>query len=327
MVGNIRQRAEPWHLPSGPGPNRKSMQSAAGGQKIALCHLASLTCLPALNLLFSQLGDQIGLVLSSQRFGSQHGGLFTQLVQNVRRSGVRLTFWLGFEIISVQVAAGVSRWLRRVTRRDPALAALDELAARHGSRIVETGDVNSADAIAMVEAYAPDTIVILNFDQILRAGFIALPRIGVVNVHPSLLPSLRGPCPVFWALAEGRSIAGVTIHSIDDETIDTGPILDRVEVPVDIGRAVAETNAELFLTGAEMLPTALETLAAGRTIAQPQNPTEGSYRGFPNRQDMRAARARGVRLCSYAYVARLLMAAGGLTKSWPDRRISRATIG
>lgn len=291
-------------------------------RRIALCHLGSLTCLPALNLLFSQLGDRIGLVISSRRFGSRHGGLFRQLVKNVRRSGVRLTFWLGFEIISVQVASGVSRWLRLVTRHAPALAALNELATRHGSRIVETGDVNSSETIDIVEAYAPDVIVVLNFDQILRARFIALPRIGIVNVHPSLLPSLRGPCPAFWALAEGRSIAGVTIHLIDDEKIDTGPILDRVEVEIDSRQSVAEMNANLFLTGAGMLPATLEALAAGRILGQPQGPHEGQYLGFPDYEEMGKARRNGVRLCSFWYAIRLIAAAGGFAGKWLDRRLS-----
>jgi hypothetical protein len=81
-------------------------------QRIAFCHLESLTGLPALNRLFESHGDRIGLVLVSRRFDTAHGGFFAQLVASVRKSGVRMTFWLGF-CCSVSAAGRRSRPCRR----------------------------------------------------------------------------------------------------------------------------------------------------------------------------------------------------------------------
>ena len=117
------------------------------GQKtrtIVFCHIDSLCCLPALNAMFAELGNDIGLVLSSRRFGSSHGTFWEQTTAGFRRFGIPLNLWLGFDLISVPIVAYFARWISRVTRRTPALATLPELARRHNARFVETSDVNSA---------------------------------------------------------------------------------------------------------------------------------------------------------------------------------------
>ena len=96
-------------------------------------------------------------------------------------------FWL-WMLAGVGVVAVVG-WFARLLR--PSLATLPELARRHGARFIETPDVNGAATLAAVQAYAPDFIVVMNFDQILQPPLIAVPRIAAVNVHPGLLPDLR----------------------------------------------------------------------------------------------------------------------------------------
>lgn len=278
--------------------------SADDVQRIVLCHLESLTCLPALNRVFDSFGDRIGLVLVSRRFDTAHGGFFDQLVASVRKSGVRMTFWLGFDLISAQVVAVVARLLRFMGR--PALETLPALARRHGAVLVEVGDINATATLDRLHAYRPDALVVMNFDQILRPPAIALPRLGAINIHPSLLPDLRGPCPVFWALVEGRTASGATVHRIEDARIDAGTILRQAERPIDARRCVAEINTDLFLAGAGVLGEALKDLSSGRAVSAP---AAGQYRGFPTRAEVAAARRAGVRLCRLWYAIRLIAAA------------------
>lgn len=273
-------------------------------QRIVLCHLESLTCLPALNRIFDSFGDRIGLVLVSRRFDTAHGGFFDQLAASVRKSGVRMTFWLGFDLISAQVVAVVARLLRFMGR--PALETLPALARRHGATLVETGDINATVTLDRLLAYGPDALLVMNFDQILQPSAIAVPRLGAINIHPSLLPALRGPCPVFWALAEGRTASGATVHRIDDARIDAGAILRQAERPIDASRSVAEINTDLFLAGAGVLGEALEDLSSGRAVS---GPAAGQYRGFPTCAEVAEARRTGVRLCGLWYAIRLIAAA------------------
>lgn len=281
-------------------------------KRIAFCHLESLTCLPALNRLFETHGDRIGLVLVSRRFDTNHGGFFAQLTASVRKSGVGMTFWLGFDLISAQVVAGpvgkAARLLFCLGRR-PALETLPALARRHGAVIIETGDINAPATLDRLRAYAPDALLVMNFDQILKPAAIAVPRLGALNIHPSLLPALRGPCPVFWALVEGRPRSGATLHRIEDARIDAGAILRQAEQPIDRRQSVAEINTRLFLAGAGVLGDALDDLAAGRP-GTPPGP--GQYRGFPTRAEAVAARRAGVRLCHVWFAVGLIAATLGI---------------
>ena len=99
-------------------------------RRIAFCHIDSLSCLPALNALFAELGGEIGLVLSSKRFGSKHGSFWQQATAGFRRFGIPLNVWLGFDLMSVPVVAFFSHLLR------PSLATLPTLARRHGAQFI-----------------------------------------------------------------------------------------------------------------------------------------------------------------------------------------------
>jgi len=286
--------------------------------RIVLCHIGNLSCLPALNLVFAELGDRIGLVLSSRAFAPRHGGFLRQTWESFRRLGVPLTLWFGFYLISVQVVSRIARWIGFVSRRPPPLTTLDALAARHGAQLVETGDVNSAETIAAVRAYAPDFVVVMNFDQILKAPFIALARRGTINIHPSLLPALRGPCPTIWALAQRRPGSGATIHLIDDEKIDAGPVLAQVVVPFERIPSADELNTTLFLAGAGALRTTLERFAADPGLGRRQDLAEGQYLGFPTAAEMATLRRSGVRLFSLRHAVRLIAAVLGWPSKWGE---------
>lgn len=302
-----------------PGPEAltamNAMPAMRGGTRplrVALCHLESLVCLPAINRLFTQMGNEIGLVILSDRFGSRHGGPLRQFAANVRRSGVRLTVWLGFDIVAAQVTGRMGAWVEKLTRRRPRLASARVLAQRHGARVLDVADINGGDATAAVRAYAPDVVLVMNFDQILRQEFIATVAGPIINAHPSLLPALRGPCPVYWALVEARTEAGVTLHLIEDEKIDAGALLVQRATPLDPSSSVAETTAELFELAVALVPEALRTLPMYLGHRQPQDPTKASYRGFPDRANVARSRSAGIRLCRFRQVAALIARAAGI---------------
>ncbi len=286
--------------------------SADGKLRIVFCHLESLTCLPALNLLFDRLGDRIALVVRSN-VGPRQGGFFRQLAKGVRSCGLPMTLWLGFDVIAAQVVSRIAAWRPALLgRRPPPLATLPELARRHGARLVETADINGPDTVELIRRHTPDLILVMNLDQILRPPLIAVPRIAVLNVHPSLLPALRGPCPVFWALALRCPTAGATIHRIEDAAIDAGPILAQVGVPIGTRPSVAELNGQLFLSAVSVLETTVQDLVSGDDRGRPQDLSAHPYRGFPTAAEVSAARKQGIRLWGAAHIFRLISAALGL---------------
>jgi folate-dependent phosphoribosylglycinamide formyltransferase PurN len=269
--------------------------------RIAVCTLDSVMSLEALNRLFDTHGGDIGLVLSSQRFGDKYGGFWRQFRNQLRRSGLRFTIFVGTLLIGNRVCAVLRDALTVVSGRPAALASLRQLADRFGTRLVETGDANSPETLAELSAYAPDLVIVLHFDHILRQPFIDTPRLGVINVHPSLLPELQGPFPSFWCLSRGQETHGVTLHHIVDEGIDDGPIVSQLALPVRRGETVAELEIRMFGEGVALLDPILGEpsgrLEGSLPLARKDAGT-GTYMGFPRAREVSAFAARGGRLLS-----------------------------
>jgi len=70
-----------------------------------------------------------------------------------------------------------------------------------------------------------------SFDQIVGARALAMPKHGWLNVHPSLLPAYRGPEPVYWAIADGAPVTGISMHKAAPK-VDSGPVLAQTSVPI-----------------------------------------------------------------------------------------------
>jgi len=181
--------------------------------------------------------------------------------------------------------------------RKRVLHSIRSLTSRHGATVIETADINDAETIAAVSDFAPDLVVVFNFDQILRPAIIDVAASGVINVHPSLLPSFRGPCPVFWALAQGRPESGVSLHAITNADIDAGPIFRHERRAMDRRESVAEITSALFVAGAKLVPEVVRQAATGGLQSLPQQGSPGDYYGFPAPGDVARAARQGIRLC------------------------------
>ena len=119
-------------------------------------------------------------------------------------------------------------------------------------------------------ALAPDLIVVASYGEILKPAFLALPRLGCVNLHASLLPRWRGASPVTQAILAGDAVTGVTLMRMD-AGLDTGPILASVSTPVDDAEDCGALTARLAHLAADLLLRSLPALAAGALPDQPQD--------------------------------------------------------
>jgi methionyl-tRNA formyltransferase len=89
------------------------------------------------------------------------------------------------------------------------------LAVAAGIRTLRTSDVNDPTVIAELQRLRLEMAVCVGFDRLFVPSLLAVPRLGFLNSHPSDLPLLRGPSPIFWALKQGRRDLAVTIHAMD----------------------------------------------------------------------------------------------------------------
>jgi len=115
---------------------------------------------------------------------------------------------------------------------------------------------------------APDIGVVVAYGHLLRPALLTLPRLGMINVHPSLLPGLRGAAPVEWAIIRGHEKTGVTIMQLD-QGMDSGPVLHQIPHTIGPDVTAGELSAHLAEMGAQAL---VETLALIEQSEPPPQP-------------------------------------------------------
>jgi len=126
---------------------------------------------------------------------------------------------------------------------------------------------------ALLQAWQPELLVVVAYGLILPRAVLALPRLGCLNIHASLLPRWRGAAPIQRAILAGDERTGVTIMQLD-AGLDTGPILAQAAVPIAEDMTSAQLHTVLAHLGATLLLEVIGALESGR--AQPRaQPTEG----------------------------------------------------
>ena len=145
-----------------------------------------------------------------------------------------------------------------------------------GLEVVQPPSLKEAKAVEQLAQFRPDVIVVAAFGQLLPRSVLEIPRLGAVNVHPSLLPRFRGASPVAATILAGDEFGGVSIMLLD-EGMDTGPVLARAQVPVSALDTTGSLTTKLSLVGARLLLSALCHYSRGELTPQPQNESEATY--------------------------------------------------
>ena len=142
--------------------------------------------------------------------------------------------------------------------------------------LLQPADLKDPAVPATLRDWAPDLGVVVAFGQLVPDAILTIPRLGLVNVHPSLLPKYRGAAPVHRAVIAGDTITGVSIMRV-------GPRLDAGAVFAMATRAIGpdETSdaieTELSHTGARLLVQVVDALAEGTAVETPQDDSLATY--------------------------------------------------
>ncbi|HEY8491189.1 MAG TPA: methionyl-tRNA formyltransferase [Dehalococcoidia bacterium] len=158
-------------------------------------------------------------------------------------------------------------------RPDP----LRAVAAAHGVPVFETRALKRPDVFQQYAALEPDLNVMAFVTDILPERVLALPRLGTIQYHPSLLPRHRGGSAINWAIIQGETRTGLTIFW-PDRGIDTGPILLQKEVEIDPDDTVGSLYFnKLFPRGVEAMLEAVALVKAGTAPRIPQDESQATY--------------------------------------------------
>jgi methionyl-tRNA formyltransferase len=145
-----------------------------------------------------------------------------------------------------------------------------------GLPIQQPQTLRDATAPAALAAFAPDVMVVVAYGLLLPPAILGLPRFGCLNIHASLLPRWRGAAPVARAILAGDAVTGVCIMRME-AGLDTGPVMMRREVTIGPRETAGELQARLAAEGARLIVPALDALAAGKAVFEPQDQRHATY--------------------------------------------------
>ena len=144
---------------------------------------------------------------------------------------------------------------------------------------------------AELSAFAPDLGVVAAYGQILPVDLINVPRLGMINVHASLLPRWRGAAPIHRAILAGDAVTGITIMRVI-KALDAGPMLAVAETPIAPNETSGELEARLAAIGADLIVRTVDAMAAGPVTETPQDEAQVTYAARLQRNDARIDFAR-----------------------------------
>jgi methionyl-tRNA formyltransferase len=145
---------------------------------------------------------------------------------------------------------------------------------------------NNAEFRAQLETIAPDVIVVVAYGRIIPPWMLALPRLGCINLHASLLPKYRGAAPIQWAVACGETETGNTTMLLE-EGLDTGPILLQKSLPIGLEQTAADLFDVLAQAGAPLMLDTLAGLAEGSIKPTRQDDSLATLAPLLDREDGR----------------------------------------
>ena len=160
------------------------------------------------------------------------------------------------------------------------------LARRHGLEAVTDPDPSHEPWPRRIAALAPDYMLSFYYRSMLPMPLLRLARWGALNMHGALLPRYRGRAPVNWAIANGETEVGATLHYMVDKP-DAGAIVGQEAVPVGIDDHALEVSMAVAAAAARVLERALPLMPAGPPPGTPMDLSAGSYFGGRRPEDGR----------------------------------------
>jgi methionyl-tRNA formyltransferase len=151
-----------------------------------------------------------------------------------------------------------------------------QTASAHGIPVLQPAKIRDEAFLQHVADLRPDLGVVVAFGRILPDALLAIPRLGMINVHASILPRYRGAAPIQRAVLAGDAETGVTIMRVVTE-LDAGPMFSVVTTPIPPDATSGDMEAVLARLGADALLPIVDALAEGRASETPQDHARATH--------------------------------------------------
>jgi methionyl-tRNA formyltransferase len=159
-------------------------------------------------------------------------------------------------------------------------------AEERGIPVFQPTKIKTPEGLAYITNAKPDVVVIIAYGQIISTQLLAIPRLGWVNVHGSLLPQYRGAAPIHWAVANGETETGLTTMQVE-AGLDTGPMLLKYNTSIGADETSLELYERLAQAAAPLIVETLTGLAAGVLAPTPQDNAHATLAPMMKKEDGR----------------------------------------
>jgi len=166
------------------------------------------------------------------------------------------------------------------------IGAVKARAVSAGVPVLQPERLKDEQFLASLRALGADLGVVAAYGRILTDAVLALPRLGMINVHGSLLPRYRGAAPVHRAIIAGERETGITIMRVV-KALDAGPMMATAPRPIGGDETSDDVERDLARIGAGLLVTVLDHLAGGAVAETPQDDAAATYAHRLTKDDSR----------------------------------------
>ena len=163
---------------------------------------------------------------------------------------------------------------------------VSSVAERLGIPVITPKTLKDDNLPGTLADFGADVFVVVAYGKIIPARIFELPKHRSINLHPSLLPHLRGAAPVESAILEGASESGITIQRIT-ERLDAGDILAQESFPIDPEMTAGDAYELVLPRGADLLLHVLSSISSGTCVPRAQNESDATYCGKITKENAR----------------------------------------
>jgi methionyl-tRNA formyltransferase len=205
---------------------------------------------------------------------------------------------VGVRCVRELLAQGIEIAILFTHQDDPGeqrwFGSVRQLGADHGIRVETPDDPNTPNWVSEGRRAAPDFLFSFYYRYLLDTAWLEIPRRGALNMHGSLLPKYRGRAPVHWAIIQGESATGASLHYMLAKP-DAGALVDQEAVPILENDTALDVSLKVAGAAQTVLHRSLPRLVAGTAPAVPLDLSQGSYFGRRRPEDGRIDWRQGAR--------------------------------
>ena len=185
-----------------------------------------------------------------------------------------------------KIVAVVTGEDKKVTRRNETKKPnpILETAKKYKLPVIQTENINQKEIVEKIKSLKPKLGIMADFGQIVSKEILEIPKFGIINIHPSLLPKHRGPAPIIQTILSGDETTGVSLI-IASSRMDAGPVLSQITV--ELSRAETATILKDFLgaTAATLMLDSIPYYLAGDLKPDPQDENLATYTKMMKSED------------------------------------------